>query len=411
MARRARIALLIDTATTWGTGLIEGIAEWAHAHEDWQFLLGPRGKYDRSLLPTGWSGDGVIARITHPELADQLMKLGVPVVNVSWYQFGEPTIPRCTCDEVAVASLAAKHFIDLGFRQFAYCGSFIRPNYIDRFGASFVEILRQRTYRCHTYYSNWNPDSIMPPASEFERLVEWLRGLPKPIGLLAYDSLQARQVTEACDAADIHVPHEIAVLGGEHDNLSCTISKPQLSSIDHAPRRVGYTAAELLSQMLAGSPPPQHPILLPPSRVITCQSTDTVAVGEELLAAAIRFIKQHSHEKIQVSDILREVPISRRALEKGFRKWLGRSPAEEIRRVRVDRAVQMLCDTSWSMPRIASAVGFLRPELLTRAFHRELGTTPSEFRKRHQYGQRTGPTFAPVPKLNCEANATPRHGQ
>ena len=72
MPRRARIALLIDTATTWGTGLIEGIAEYAHAHEDWQFLLGPRGKYDRSLLPADWNGDGIIARITHQELADQV---------------------------------------------------------------------------------------------------------------------------------------------------------------------------------------------------------------------------------------------------------------------------------------------------------------------------------------------------
>jgi LacI family transcriptional regulator len=317
----------------------------------------------------------------------------VPVVNVSWYQFGEPTIPRCTCDHRAVAVMAAKYFIELGFRQFAYCNSFIRPDYIDRFGEAFVEILERRTYRCHCHASHWRPDGIMPPASEFERLVEWLVGLPKPIGLLAHDSLQARQVTEACEACGIDVPHEIAVLGGEYDFLSCTISKPQLSSIDHAPRRVGYTAAEMLSRLIAGAPPPLEPVLLPPSRIISGQSTDTVAVGDDLLAAAVRFIKDHCHEKIQVSDILREVPISRRAMEKGFQKWLGRSPAEEIRRIRVDRAVQMLCDTSWSMPRIASAVGFARPELLTRAFRRELGMTPSEFRKRHLHWQRTSAGF------------------
>jgi LacI family transcriptional regulator len=394
MGRRARIALLIDTATTWGTGLIEGIAEYSHAHDDWQFLLGPRGKYDRSLLPADWKGDGVIARITHKELADQLIALRVPTVNVSWYQFGEPDIPRCTCDQQAVAAMAAKYFIELGFRQFAYCGSLIRPEYVDRFGAAFVEVLQGHTYRCHCHSSNWHPDSLMPPASEFERLVDWLKGLPKPIGLLVYDSVQARLVTEACEAANIHVPHEVAVLGGEHDFLSCAISKPQLSSIDHAPRRVGYSAAELLTRLMLGESPPREPILLPPGRIISFQSTDTVAVDDELLAAAVRFIKHHSHEKIQVSDILRDLPISRRALEKGFRKLLGRSPAEEIRRVRVDRAVQMLCDTSWSMPRIASAVGFVRPELLTRAFRRELGTTPSEFRKRHLYGQRTGLAFA-----------------
>jgi LacI family transcriptional regulator len=389
MSRRARIALVIDTATTWGTGLIEGVAEYAHAHEDWQFLLGPRGKYDRSLLPADWNGDGIIARITHQELADQLATFHVPVVNVSWYQFGEPSISRCTCDYRAVALMAAKYFVGLGFRQFAYCSSFIRPDYTDRFGESFVEILQRLTYRCHCHASHWHPNSIMPPASEFERLVEWLKVLPKPIGLLTHDSLQARQVIEACEVGGIHVPHEVAVLGGEYDLLSCTISKPQLSSIDHAPRRVGYTAAQILSRLIAGEPQPHEPVLLPPSRVITCQSTDTVAVGDELLAAAVRFMKQHCHEKIQVSDVLREVPISRRALEKGFLKWLGRSPAEEIRRLRVDRAVQLLCDSSWSMPRIASAVGFVLPELLTRAFRRELGMTPSEFRKRHLHGQRT----------------------
>ncbi len=388
MGRRARIALLIDTATTWGTGLIEGIAEYAHEREDWQFVLGPRGKYDRSLLPAGWGGDGVIARITHQDLADQLITLGLPAVNVSWYRFGESAIPRCTCDERAVAAMAAKYFVDRGFRQFAYCSSSIRPDYVDRFGQEFVTILERQTYRCHCHSSNWHPDSIMPPASEFERLVTWLRGLPKPIGLLAYDSVEARRVTEACEAAGIHVPHEVAVLGGEYDFLSCTISRPQLSSIDHAPRRVGYLAAQLLSRMLAGESPPQEPILVPPDRIITCQSTDTVAVSDDLLAAAVQFIKQHSHEKLQVSDILREVPISRRALEKGFRKMLGRSPADEVRRIRVDNAVQLLCDTSWSMPRIAKVVGFARPELLTRAFRRELGTTPSEFRKCHLRGQR-----------------------
>jgi LacI family transcriptional regulator len=309
MPRRARIALLIDTATTWGTGLIEGIAEYAHAHEDWHFLLGPRGKYDRSLLPADWNGAGIIARITHQELAEYLADQRVPVINVSWYQFGERTVPRCTCDYRAVAEMAAKHFIDLGLRQFAYCSSFIRPDYVDRFGDAFAESLERRTYRCHRHAANWRPDSLIPPASEFERLTEWLRGLPKPVGVLAHDSVQARQITEACEAGGLHVPHEVAVLGGEYDFLSCTISKPQLSSIDHAPQRVGYMAAQLLARWIAGEEPPPEPVLIPPSRIICGQSTDTVAVSDPLLAAAVRFIKQHCHEKIQVSDILVEVPI------------------------------------------------------------------------------------------------------
>jgi LacI family transcriptional regulator len=383
MGSRAKVAILIDTATTWGSGLIEGVAEYANARDDWQCFLGPRGKYDRLLLPDNWDGDGVIARVTHQALADQLIARKIPAVDVSWYRFGGGQIVRCTCDEVSIADLAANYFIERGFRQFAYCPSSVRPNYVDRFGAAFIETLRKRGYVCHAFEPSADVDSFLPSASELARMIDWLQTLPKPIGLLAFDSVQARQVTESCHLARITVPDEVAVLGGEHDLLSCTISKPQLSSIDHSPRRVGWKAAELLGQILSGQAVPQE-VLLPAARVITRQSTDTVAVEDDMLASAIHFIKQNSGRHIQVRDILRDVPISRRALEKGFRKCLGRSPAQEIRRVRVEHAVQLLCDTSWSMPRVASACGFERPELLTRAFRRELKTTPSAFRKEHR---------------------------
>jgi LacI family transcriptional regulator len=147
---------------------------------------------------------------------------------------------------------------------------------------------------------------------------------------------------------------------------------------------VGEEAAALLDRMLQGAPPPAQPTVVPVNRIITRQSTDTLAIEDELLSAAIQFIRDHRRERIRVSDILRAVPVSRRALEKGFRRLLDRSPAEEIRRARVDLAAELLCATSWPMPQIAAECGFERAELLTRAFRRELGTTPSRFRKTHQ---------------------------
>ena len=327
--------------------------------------------------------------MTSQELADQLVDIEIPAVNVSWYRFRDDKIPRCTCSEIDVAQQAVRYFLDRGFRQFAYCGSSIRTNYIDRLGQAFIEILQKQAYACHRYLPQLGPDGFLPNVEEFDALTEWLKELPKPVALLAFDSIQARYVTEACGLANIEVPHEVAVLGGEYDFLSCTVSKPQLSSVDQSPFQVGFAAAELLAQLLDGEPVPEKPTLLPAARVLTRQSTDTVAVNDELLAECVRFIKEHSHERIQVSDILRSVPISRRALEKGFRKFLSRSPAEEIRRVRVMKAVTLLCDTSWPMPKIASACGFERPELLTRAFRREMNMTPSEFRKKSMKNQQS----------------------
>lgn len=383
MHSRRQVAVLIDTATSWGAGLISGIADFAATQSRWQLSFGPRGKYERMMLPDHWQGQGVIARVTHEALARQIIERDLPAVNVSWYRYGEESIPRCTCSELSIATTAIEYFLGLGFRQFAYCGSSLRANYDDNFGAAFEAVAARRGFVCNRFAPACAPDGFLPSREELERLILWLGALPKPSALLAFDSLQARQVADACQIAGIEVPGQLAVLGGEFDHLSCTISKPELSSIDHGPHRVGWAAAELLERMMNGDSAPAAPILLPAVRVIARQSTDMIAVEDDLLALAVKFIKDNYHRRIQVSDLLRDVPISRRALEKGFRKILGRSPAAEIRRTRVERAVQLLCDTAWSMPKIAVETGFDRPELLTRAFRRELKTTPSEFRRRH----------------------------
>jgi len=383
METQKRVALLIDTATSWGAGLIEGIADYARASQKrWVFSIEPRGKYDRMLIPEQWTGHGVVARITHAALAEQLIAMRIPAVNVSWYPLGESLIPRVTCDEQAAAQMAFKYLQSNGFRQFAYCGSTLRPNYYDRFGASFCATADEAGYTCPRFSPDQQEFAKLNSEQQLQELSQWLLQLPRPTALLAFDDIQGRQVTEACTQVGLLVPQDIAVLGGEHDELMSRISTPPLSSIDQGPHEVGFRAAERLDELMRGEDVRPFNILLPPRRIIASQSTDKIALDDDLLANAIRFIRAHITEEFQIEDILREVPMSRRALEMGFRKHLGRTPRDEIRRVRVDKAIQLLCDTDWSVTRIARACGFGRPELLTRAFRRELRTTPSDFRKR-----------------------------
>jgi LacI family transcriptional regulator len=378
-----RVALLIDTATSWGTGLIEGIVAYAKARKrPWLFSLEPRGKYEPMMLPDGWCGDGVIARITHAALAEQLIKRRIPAVNVSWFRFGENLIPRCTCDEELAAGMAAKYFLSNGFRQFAYCGSSLRPSYKDRLGEAFAATVEKAGFVCHVFRPNHERFAGFDSEEQLAELSGWLGSLPRPIALLAFDDLQARKVTEACALAGVSVPDEIAVLGGEHDELTSRISSPPLSGVDHGPLDVGYRAAEMLDLQMSGAPLVESNVLLPPKRIISRPSTDKVAIEDDLLSEAIRYIRIHYADELRIRDILHAVPLSRRALEIGFRKYLGRTPREEIRRVRVHKALELLCDTDWPVTRIASLCGFDRPELLTRAFRRELRATPTEFRKR-----------------------------
>ncbi|MFP6762480.1 MAG: DNA-binding transcriptional regulator [Planctomycetaceae bacterium] len=381
MPKGPRVAVLVETSTSWGTQLVRGIANYSHEQGPWFFYLEPRGRYERLRLPTDWDGDGIIARVTSQAMVDEITASGIPAVNVSWYDFGADSIARCTVDENRSGRMAAEHFLERGFIHFAYCGALRRPGYVDRFGQSFVDALSGAGHDCEVYRPRRSAHDPRAWLAQLTDLCSWLDGLPKPIGMLAWNDVRGRQVTEACQYADIAVPEEVAVLGAEDDELMCAVSSPSLSSIDMSGKRVGYEAARLLTRLMRGRRRPVRPVFIEPGGILRRQSTDTLAIDDPDLAVAVRFIREQAHMGIGVADVVRHVNLSRRVLEQRFKQLLGRLPGAEIRRIRIDQARHLLLETELAMSQIASACGFSRQEVFTRTFGRETGLTPTAYRK------------------------------
>jgi len=380
MSERRRVAILVHTSTSWGTQLIDGIADYAQQHGPWLFYVEPRGAYERLRLPRGWSGGGIIARVTTASLADEIIASKIPAVDVSWHDFGGGKIPRCRGDERLIGQLAAEHLLDCGLRNFAVCGPVRRRGYADRISAGFVDRIQDAGFECTAYHPKRTAEDPRSWKVQLNDLKHWLVGLPKPIGVLTWYSVRGRQVTEACQYANLNVPDEVAVIAGGFDHVMSRLSNPPLSSVDAPAYRVGYEAAALLDRLMAGQAAPLNPILIPPTGVTPRQSSDILTVADPSIRTAIRFIRNHAHEPIQVHDILDHVPLSRRMLEIRFREVLGRSPAAEIRRVRLDRAKRLLVETDLAIPFLADACGFAEPGSLARAFRKVTGMSPTGYR-------------------------------
>ena len=202
------------------------------------------------------------------------------------------------------------------------------------------------------------------------------RRLPKPAGVFAAYDIKGRQLLDACRDAGVAVPEEIAVVGVDNDELLCGLATPPLSSVIPNTRRTGYEAARLLDRMLQGEEVPPEGHFIPPLGVHARQSTDILAVEDREIAAAMRFIREQACDGITVEDVLRAVPLSRRVLERRFRAVVGRTPHEEILRLRLDRVKQLLAETDLSLERISTLAGFAHPEYMSVAFKREIGVTP-----------------------------------
>lgn len=156
---------------------------------------------------------------------------------------------------------------------------------------------------------------------------------------------------------------------------------PPISGVDVPVKRIGYEAASRLDQLMRGEAASPHETRLMPLGVTIRQSTDLVACDDPQVREAMRFIHDHAHEGIDVRDLIKAVPMARRSLERRFQEFIGRSPAEEIRRTKIEKVRRLLGATDLPIPDIAEACGFNYVEHMIPVFRKYHGVTPSRYRK------------------------------
>ena len=181
----------------------------------------------------------------------------------------------------------------------------------------------------------------------------------------------------------LRIPHDVAIICIEQDQLASSLAPTPLSFIDQDPIRVGYEAARLLDQLMSGSSVQETPKLVPPVGVVERRSTQIDLVDDELVARAVEFIHNHLGMPLQVSDLQRHLSVSRRQLEIRFKKSLGCSPGAKIRRTRLAHVKRLLKETDLPMAKVAELSGFEYTEVMMRSFKREFRFTPGDFRKIH----------------------------
>jgi LacI family transcriptional regulator len=379
MRRRQQVALLIETSNSYARGLLEGVIAYVREHESWSIYLPEQRRGERPpAWLGGWRGDGIIARIENREIADAVLRMGLPVVDVSAART-LPAIPWVETDDEAFAQAAFDHLFERGFRRLAFCGE-PQFNWSNWRLENFTRLAIAAGCELHCYPSGAGDTTTTAWQQQHRALSAWIRRLPRPIGIMACYDIKGQEILDICRGQNIAVPEEIAVIGVDNDHLICELCLPPLSSVIPDTHRTGYIAAELLDRVMRGKKASSKPRLVKPLGICMRRSTDILAIDDPDVAAALRFIREYACEGIQVEDVLREIPLSRRVLEARFAKLLGRTPHEEILRVKIDRSKRLLSETDLPLKAIARRSGFSSEDYLTVAFKRCEAVTPSQFR-------------------------------
>ena len=384
-----KIILLLDFAEEYSKNLLKGISKFSNEHGPWIYCRMPL-YYRETIGMEGilqwakdWGADGIIGQLYNDKDVDKIMASGIPVIAQDFKErFKE--IPNITGAYRETGVLGAEYFLKKGFKNYAFYG-FNDIVWSRERAEGFEERVKAEGHEVH-YFEHRKSRSTDLWYYKSNSLSQWLKSLPKPIAIMACDDNQGLHITEACRQIKIRIPEEVAVLGVDNDEMLCELSDPPLSSIALDIIKGGYDSAKLLKKMILGTSGP-YDIIVKPTQVITRQSTDIYATNDVHIASTLRYIHKNIEKSLQVDEIVKQVPLSRRSLEKRFLQITGLPVYKYIFNLRMEKFTQKLLETEQTIFEIAVDMGLNDSKNIARQFKQVKGCNPIEYRKRYLAGK------------------------
>ena len=213
-------------------------------------------------------------------------------------------------------------------------------------------------------------------------LQRWLKGLPKPCGILAACDDRAYELIDACREISIRIPAEVGIVGVNNDPLLCENSDPSISSVQPDFRREGFLAARHLDQMMRTTVRIRQPatVLVGVRQIVHRESTYPLSPAGKLVQRALGFIERNAARKLSVTEVAAHLKVSRSLLDLRFRELQRETVHDAIFRTRLEEVKRRLRMSGDPIKRISEDCGWTNPNALKNAFRRATGQSMRDFR-------------------------------
>ncbi|MEO0448020.1 MAG: DNA-binding transcriptional regulator, partial [Verrucomicrobiota bacterium] len=341
--RLQRVALLIETHRTYTREILRGVRRWMAEHGTWStFLELGAAEMGPPAWLRHWDGDGILSRTFTAETADVIRRTELPTVELRATRFGQD-LPFVGMDNGLIGQMVAEHFLNRGYRNFGVY-TLASEQFFEQRVQNFVRALERKGWQCSSLPSGGDVSPEDWESSQ-EQLIRWLEGLRHPVGVFATNDQLGVRVLDACQRAGLGVPEDVAVVGTENEETLCEFATPPLTSVRFDGEQVGYEAARLLDHRMRGERGAAREVLVPPKGMVVRASSDDFVIEDRLVAHAARKIREQAAQGIHVEDVCQVLAVSRSTLERRMKASLGRTPKEEILRVRFQIVERLLRET------------------------------------------------------------------
>ena len=382
-----RVVIALRMAGIAGQDKLNGIFDYLSAGRRWQLII-YRTKHEFTAdvveheLKRG--ADGFIVGIPGADDALSLLaKSTVPtvVMNVSGGGIENRTdgIAFVKSDSAAVGREAANALLKQGiYKSYGYAGYRTDDDWSRQRGTAFRDALEEAGFVGRMMDITHYKDKVEDKST----VIEWLRALPKPCGILAACDDRAFEILDICKEIGLKVPAEVGILGVNNDPILCENTEPKLSSIQPNFIEEGRLAAELLEQLMSGGKISSGKRLSKVGIRAIVHRESTVAQSEsgKLVQKVLAYIGREATRGIGVEEVARRFKVSRSLLELRFRELQNESVYEAMLRIRLEEVKRLLRQTDDPISEITSACGWENPIPPKALFKRRFGISMRDYR-------------------------------
>lgn len=283
-------------------------------------------------------------------------------------------IPSVGFNRSLIGQMAARHLLSLNHPHLAYFSS-VSDKWSNTIGNSFFKTCMEADVKPRMI-----PAPCGSPAERARQLLLRVGSLPHPCAVLADHDRHAVEIIMAARHLGLRIPEDLAVLGiGNLESIHHRAEIP-VSSVDPGLEHLGYTAACLLSRVMAGVRLKSKCCVVAPRKVVERQSTIRAMRVPPSIAQAVQIVHSQYCTQLCVPAIARKCGMSVRNLYRGYRDSTGSTIGQDILRLRMQDVADRLLNTTAKLETIAEATGLGNASNLCRMFRKYYGQTPGEWR-------------------------------
>ncbi len=378
--KRWRVLVRLHMRYKAGRMISVGVLRYAATHPHIEVHVVGGGRRDEICELGAWVPDGIVSD-TYTALSKRSASVRAAVLFHSSGPIAGQTGRQCVrmrSDNAAAGRMAAAHFLRHNLRHFGYVGALFDFDWSLARGAAFEEEVVKAGFDAPSVF---HTEKSFDLAQEKEALLRWLRALPKPCGIFAANDWRAMAVLNACREAGVDVPEVAQVIGVDNEEYICEQTVPTLTSIEPDFEGGGYEAMRILDAMLSGRRVADKALTYGMRGIVERLSALDFKGTARIVNLALDFIRLHGASGATAADVAKAAGCSSSLLERYFRKTVGRTVVQELQRVRLEKACDLLRHSETPIGEIGPLCGYGDETYFKIIFRRAYGKSMRDYRR------------------------------